>query len=150
MGILIEVDFLARRRVGPDPGDVVVIAKGIRRSIKKAELRPKIKVSVRTIRAPVWRGTDRITVTVKAAECQVYRRAWLDWMVDSKTKHRPRPPEAELPRYTDQMAALLRTIRAIIQLHPGDYLADLMVDPAIGIAELHEHERARLSAGVTS
>lgn len=150
MGKLIEVDFNARRRVGPDPGDIVIIAKGIRRAIKKAELRPKIKVSVRTIRAPVWRGVDRIVVTVKASSCQTYRRAWLDWAVDPKTKHRPRPPEAELPRYTDQMAALLRTIRAIVQLHPDNYVVDLMVDPAVGLTELHEYERARRWSGVTS
>lgn len=154
MGQLIEVDFKARRQQDPTAlRDPVPIAKRIRKAIKKAKLTPKIKVSVKTIRAhtvPGPQGMDRILVTVKEAECRAYRRAWLDWVTNPETKHQPRPPEAELPSLTDQMAAVMRTLRSIIHLHPGNYCGDVMVDPALGIAELHEYERVRRSVGVTS
>ncbi len=134
MGQLIKVDFTARRVSLDDP---VQVAKRIRRAIKKADLSPKLKVSVRTIRAQSVIEPDRIVVTVKGAEGQVYSRAWLDWAINPKTKHRPRP--AALPRYTDQMAAVMRTLRTIVKLHPGPFVSDVRVDPALGIAELHKY-----------
>lgn len=153
MGQLIRVDFTRRRRLdlpSEDFDDPVSIAKRIKRAIKKADLRPRLMVSVRTRRTQSIIEPHRIEVTVKGFADRVYSADWLDWDVNPETKHIPRPPEAELPRYTPALASLMRTIRSIIGLHPGNYEAQLDVSPHLYTDELATRQRAWLRAGVTS
>jgi hypothetical protein len=154
MGQIIRVDFSAKRRVSgfdftpvDDPTD---IAKRIRKAITKAQLMPKTKVSVRTRRSPTVIQPHRIIVTVKGFADQAHSDAYLDWALDPETKHTPRPRELRLDPYTPAMTAVLRTLRAIINLHPGDYESELDLAPQLYAEELADHQRARLLTGVTS
>lgn len=141
MGQLIRVDFTTHRRLTTTPSteDPVSIARKIRGSIKKAQLSPRMKISVRTQRSP--RRLDRIYVEVTEFDGQIYNPAWLDWSINPETKH-TRRPEA-LPTYTAEITACWDIIDLIVNKYPGLYEPVFQVDPVLYASELAHRQRTR-------